>query len=1703
MTDPELLAELADLRGIARGYRDIRGREREAPGATRQALLAAMGLDVSSDAAIRACIAEHRARPWRRTLPPVVVVRDRQPMHVPLVIDNAALDARHEWRVQTESGHLHIGNFVPRELGEQAREPTDVAGGGAPRRRLLLALPLDPGLGYHDLTIDPPAGPPANTRLIVSPPTCHVPPRIAAGQRVWGLAIQLYSLRSREDWGIGDFTALAELAEGARRLGADVIGLNPLHALYPHHPEEHGPYAPSSRLFLNILYIDPAAVPELARAPRARALMEAPDFHERLQAARAAELVDYRAVAELKRPVLEALFAVFRRQHLGSGSARGRAFDAFRAEYGPALHRHAVFEALAESLEPGTGEAGPGWPAEFRDPDSSAVARFARRHADRVAFFEYLQWLADEQLAHAARSARDEGLSIGLYRDLAISAAGHGSEVWASGGLHARGASIGSPPDDFNPHGQDWGLPPLIPERLVESAYEPFIATLRRNMRHAGALRIDHVMGLMRLFWVPDGQSAEDGAYVHYPMSDLLGILALESRRNRCMVIGEDLGTVPDEVRTALGPAEVQSYRVLYFEREHDGAFRPPADYPERALATVATHDLPPLAGFWAGHDLLLRAELDLFPSDELRVSQLGQRGGDRAALLSALQREELLPPDGERDPGAIPYLDGALRRAVHRYVARAPSRVLMVQPEDVLGQREQVNLPGTTDQHPNWRRRYPLSVCEFATDAEFRATADTLAAEGRGRPAEVPVPPSDARAAPRATYRLQLGPGFTLQDARARVPYFEALGVSHCYLSPVLQARSGSTHGYDVVDHGAIDRDIGTRADFEALADALHARGMGLILDLVPNHMGVMGTDNAWWLDVLENGPASEFAPYFDIDWQPARRELAGRVLLPVLGDHYGVVLESGALQLALDDDARGFAVHYHEHRFPLDPGTWPYLLRFWHERLEDTLADDPAALEKLETVAQALGGLPPRSVAEEELRAERRRIANESRARLAHLCATRPAIREHLDTVCTFFNGLVDEPSTFEPMHDLLERQAWRLAHWRVAGDEINYRRFFDINDLAGLSTHREEVFEATHRLVLDLRANGHLDGVRIDHPDGLYEPRTYLRRLARALEARRPPDALPTYRVVEKILTGDEGLRADWPVHGTTGYGFANLVGRLFVDPDGERALTSTYHRFIGRRVSFAGESYHARHLIMHRQMAAELATLAHRLDRLSELDWNTRDFTHHGLRDGLAEVIACFPVYRTYIVGGRVSAADRAVIERAVEAAVSTPRTDPDVLAFIRDVLLLQPGSALVESRRPDLTDFVLRFQQYTSALMAKGIEDTALYRHYRLSSLNEVGGSPDDFAAEPTRVHRALGAQARAWPHGMLNTATHDAKRGEDVRMRVHALSEIPGEWRAATMRWRRLNRRHGRDVGGKRAPVADDEYLFYQTLIGAWPPCLQTPDTGFVERIRAYMIKAAREAKRATSWWRPEPAYEQALEAFVEGALADRRFLAELAPMRARVDRLGRINSLAQCLLKLTVPGVPDLYQGSEGWQLALVDPDNRRPVDFERLDSGLAAVQSLERAAAAERRERLLALADGDPEGLAKQFLVRRVLRTRAAVDPVFREGRYEPLDTAGEHAHRVFAFARVSSEGVAVVAVPRLAGGLSDGGRSALGAEAWGDTRVCVPEELQPSSGLADAFTGLPVSTAKADGGDCVSCRDIFAVFPGALLVPRTLRV
>ncbi|MFW6155385.1 MAG: malto-oligosyltrehalose synthase [Planctomycetota bacterium] len=806
-------------------------------------------------------------------------------------------------------------------------------------------------------------------------------------------------------------------------------------------------------------------------------------------------------------------------------------------------------------------------------------------------------------------------------------------------------------------------------------------------------------------------------------------------------------------------------------------------------------------------------------------------------------------------------------------------------------------------------------------------------------------------RTVPVATYRLQLHAGFGFDDAAALAPYLAALGVSHVYLSPVLAARPDSTHGYDVIDPTRVNPQLGGEAGFERFVDTLRAHGLGVVVDIVPNHMAVWPS-NDLWQEVLARGRESEGAAFFDIDWDPPWEELRGKVLLPILTDHYGAMLADGRIAPIVKDGR--LALRCGQLELPFDPATVA-------DETVDTLDGDTQRL------------------------------------------------------------------------HRLLGRQHYLLTYWPAAGSMINYRRFFDINDLVGLRTERPEVFERIHRLPVDWIKRGVVQGLRVDHPDGLRDPKAYFDRLRAAA-----PDA---WIIAEKILTGDERLPDDWPVDGTTGYDFMNVAGGLFVDPTAETALTEAYAEFTGETAPFDEVVRRAKRQVLDAKFGGELDCLVALLVRIAQDHPAYRDLTRRQLREALGELIACFPTYRTYVTDAAApSAVDAARIHGAIgEAQAQRPRTDPLVWAYLAALL-----EKAIDDRRA--VEVVLRFQQLTGPAAAKGVEDTALYRYARLTSLNEVGGDPGRFGVSVEAFHRFCLDRQRRWPASLLGGSTHDTKRSEDVRLRISALTEMTEPWIDAVRRWGALDR--------PARPSRNDEYLLYQTLVGAFP--LDR------ERLTGYAVKAAREAKVHTRWTDTNEAYEGALSDFVAALLADAAFLDDL---RALVDRLrpaARVHSLAQTLLKCTCPGVPDVYQGGELWLHSLVDPDNRRPVDFD-LRRRLSA-----EASPAEAMARM-------DTGLPKLVVVRTALGVRRRFPDAFgADGAYEPLAVEGPAADHVVAFAR---GGVTVTIVPRLT--LRLGG-------AWDDTCVRLPAGRYRS-----AFDGREIA------GGAARVADVLGRFPVGLLV------
>jgi len=879
----------------------------------------------------------------------------------------------------------------------------------------------------------------------------------------------------------------------------------------------------------------------------------------------------------------------------------------------------------------------------------------------------------------------------------------------------------------------------------------------------------------------------------------------------------------------------------------------------------------------------------------------------------------------------------------------------------------------------------------------------------------------------PVATYRLQLHADFGFDDAAAIADYLHDLGISHVYSSPYLQAAPGSKHGYDVVDHHKVNDELGGSEAHDRFSLRLGACGLGQVLDLVPNHMAISGRRNRLWWDVLENGPSSRYSIYFDIDWQPHEEKLRNKLLVPILGDHYGRVLSRGEIEIK----RRGgeFYIQYFDHQLPAAPRSLPAIL---------SVAAQESGSDHLAFFADSLWRLPLPSVTDRASVTERHRDKEVIRGLLERLFAETPFIGEVVDRTLGQFNR---DPARLD---EVLELQSYRLAFWKTAQQELAYRRFFDVNTLVGLRMEDPHVFADTHALILKWLREGVLDGIRIDHPDGLRDPRQYFERLRQ--------NAPDVWIVAEKILEPGERFRSEWPIDGTTGYDFLNQVEGLYVESANEQVFTSFYAAFTGEPTDYLPICRDNKHRVLRDLLGSDVNRLANLLLEICESHRERRDYTRDDVVRAIRELVAAFPVYRTYIVPERdeIAEDDKRYINETIDnVKAGRPDLDADLFEFMRDILLLRVRGLLE-------TEFVMRFQQFTGPAMAKGVEDTVFYSFDRLVSLNEVGGDPGRFGVSPDAFHRFCQELQRSHPKTMLASSTHDTKRSEDVRARINLLSEMPDEWKQAVERWSAMNSKH--KVRG--CPDANTEHLLYQTMLGAWP--IST------DRIQTYMEKACREAKQHTSWLAPNEAFESATHTFISSLYEDRKFRNDFEEFVRPLIGPGRVNSLSQLLLKLTSPGIPDMYQGTELWSLDLVDPDNRRPVDYETRRSLLAELPRLDAAQVWGRIE----------EGLPKLWTIYHALRVRRRYPPSFGErGDYTPLAATGEKARHLVAFMRGKH---VMVLAPRLVW--------QLGGE-WTDTQI----EIPPGN-WHNVLSGRRIA-----GGGNLDLSRVLMDFPVGLLVKR----
>ncbi|MGC2508875.1 MAG: malto-oligosyltrehalose synthase [Candidatus Acidiferrales bacterium] len=944
----------------------------------------------------------------------------------------------------------------------------------------------------------------------------------------------------------------------------------------------------------------------------------------------------------------------------------------------------------------------------------------------------------------------------------------------------------------------------------------------------------------------------------------------------------------------------------------------------------------------------------------------------------------------------------------------------------------------------------------------------------------------------PLSTYRLQFNKDFGFADATRLLDYLSELGVTDLYASPILTSRKGSEHGYDVADPTRIDPEIGSEQEFETLLAELAKRGMGLLLDIVPNHMAA-SSENRWWMDVLENGRESAFASYFDIDWNPPSRNLTGRVLLPILGKSFGDVLDQGQLQLTYQDGR--FFIRYFEWILPIAPVSYQQILGFRSDAVENALGKESPEFEEFSGILAAFRALAQKSQAGGGT--EARPKLDAMRERLHVLVSERPAIADVIESNLKEFNGTAGDAASFVQLERLLSQQHYLLAYWQDPNEGINYRRFFTISDLVGVRVEDPIVFDATHdhifRIVAKGASQGLRMGLRIDHIDGLRDPSGYLARLQQRLSETEGLGALCPYLVVEKILGRGEQLPGDWSIAGTTGYEYLNYANGVFVDPRGGERIEATYTQFVGRKIRFADVVYEKKKLVMNSLLRVEVRGLARQLAELAAKDRYARSISRLELIDALTEVTACMRVYRTYIRSLDVPPAARTTIEEALqEARARRPQLSDACLAFLGDVLMLSNPPHIGPEQREERLGFVMRWQQFTGPIVAKGLEDTALYAYYPLCSLNDVGGDP-----EPTRAvsrqgfYEFIRERQRHWPHTLNATTTHDTKRSEDVRTRVDVLSEIPDGWSEKLERWSKENAGHKQSINGLDVPDPNEEYLIYQTLLGMWPLGV-TDISPVTKRLQDYMVKALREAKIHTRWIEMNETYEGAVTRFVERILSRETapsFLQDFAGFQRKLAWCGMINSLGQSLLKIACPGTPDFYQGSELWDLRLVDPDNRGPVDFAERCKALQALppENADPNAAFELLRRW-------PDGQIKLHVIRAALRCRQRHPEIFTDGDFLPVAAKGARSENVISILRHRAGHSVLALAPRWLAGTYTQSEQLPTNDFWGDTWLPLPQSA--SKLWTNVLTGEKLESQVIREDRALAVSEALGRFPVALL-------
>lgn len=1525
MNNMTLLKKLSKILDFQIEYTDDSGKKSKLETKDIPTILNAYGISIKEKENLEKLISELEAKEYRNIIPKVKVIKKSERPIITISIREEEKDNTFNWTVEKENGAVDSGKFIASTLKEIETKNIDE---NESYIQFEFNIPLNFELGYHTFRINSNSQKHFYMKLIVVPEKCYIPQSVLNNSQIFGPKICLSNTCLQDKNEDSDLKNPKNLIKSVSEYGADIVCIGPINQTFANESGTYNPYIPSDRMFFNTLILNIEDMLKFVEDKELQTKFLSREFQNKTGKSEDVETIDYEEISDLKFKKYKLIYESFRNIHIKNNTEKARMFHSYIKNTNEKLHKLALFSALRESLstESQKYKNWSEWPKPYQDLTSENIIQFQNTNNELIDFYKFLYWQADVQLREAGQTSYDKKLAVGICTDFSFRVDKNGAETCIYKEYFSNNAVVRIQTDEENENSY---CPALIPSKLIESTYSYFVDLIRPNMHYSGALNLVDLEYIIDARWETNIDGSKRIFKVKYPIEDLLGIIALESQRNKCVVVFDSNSLKEKDIKllNKLGMIEEKDFELE--EITNDEKLREYYEY--------------------------------------LKINK------------------KIEKPPADKDHFAITKI-------------------------------------------------------------------------------------------PNSTYRFQFNKDFGFNDAKEIIPYMKNLGISHIYSSPLLSPRKGSLHGYDIINHNKINQEAGTFEEFESFVDTLHANGMGLIFDVVPNHMGI-DNENKWWMDVLENGQSSQYSHYFDIDWNPIKKELKGKVLLPVLGDHYGIVLANGHINFSLDIDAGKLSVNYYEHKFPLNPSSYPTILEHRIDVLKTRLGNNNKDFQEYLSIITVFKNLPKSTATDYEKINERIREKQLAYDRLSLLGSNNYVIKGFIEENLVDFKCSPDNQIAIDRIHNLLEEQVYRLAFWRVSADEINYRRFFDINNLVAVCVEKPDVFSDTLSFTLNLIENKKIDGLRIDHTDGLLEPVKFYKTLQAEISKKInvdfnsneinlfASDKLPFYIIVEKILAPSEKIPSNWAIHGTVGYDFLNSVNKVFIKSENKKDFTDFYHTFIQRKINFDETVIGCKKFIMNTSLAAELNVLSNHLNQISEMYLFSRDYTLNSLRNALIELVACFPIYRTYISQNEEDVESQSYIKWAI--GVSKRRsltTDRLIFDFIEKILLLKLEEDINSTRYQEILKFTLKFQQYTGPLMAKGFEDTFFYQYNRMVSLNEVGGEPNKFGISIDEFHQQNLNRMEVMPNSLLTTSTHDTKRSEDVRSRINAISEFTQEWQKLVQTWSSINRINKASSEDTVIIDKNDEYLIYQTLIGIYP--IEKLNNGVIQRLtdrlESYILKAVKEAKIHTSWININTEYEQALSDFVRKILnypKDHYFWKSFLPFQNLIADIGYLNSVSQCVLKLTSPGIPDIYQGNEIYKFNLVDPDNRGPVDYKKINDCFRLIQPLIQFDPKSDdyksfKQVLLPL----KSGAIKLFYTTTILNFRNQNSDLFRFGKYIPLKLYGKNTNHFIAFARLFKKQAIIVIVPRLLRNLiSNENILQINKEMIEDTLIDLPKEFK----------------------------------------------